>query len=727
MHSVRRLSILPPQLRRRPFPRRRLLPPLLGPCQDLSATMRFSSSPVLLLALWTLPTRRTSTVVHGFTTLAPQRHKPTCRIITRQFATVAPSSEAAASDATANDDDNDQVLARGTVVARYHGGLTAVQIEEGDVGGNSDEAADLLGKIVVLGRDAHHHHGLVVAHRPPLAFCYHRHSTLNDDEGDDGDGNALHGNGPPEGKVQILRAMSTVSSRVASLVNAFGQPLDDAEDATTTTTTTATTAANDDDGRAIFSPIPQVKEIALINAPVLTGVTMVDALAPIGRGQNMLWVTHDAATNTRPYLMDWVRQLVQNNDDDDNNSSDGKAAHPVIYAALDDDEDANGDIRQALPPQVQVVARSKSSSSSSSQDPVVRAAEGVAMAGTACALGEQHARQGKHAVVIIDTMDGHKALWDATTRVLVDVFGIDAVVQADREGGASSEMRAFYSSLIQRSAQYKAKLGGGSVTIVLVTTIPSRAAHDNDDGEGRDAHVFAPEDFDTAPAKVQERIALLVQKKIPLTQANLRKIQIPIPSVTEGKRRLVLQHVEDLISMSDGQIWMDEDLQQGAGQWPPMDPQRSVTRVGIGADTQSRADAPALRKVVEGLRLVLSQANDSLEGVSQSNLAATQKELRRQQALLLVLNQKPGSGARRLSESTALLLAASQGLLDQTVADLQASGKDDSKDAGSARIDGILEHLHGTIPDVMQAIDASLDLSVDNKGRLLETLQAHLS
>ena len=38
----------------------------------------------------------------------------------------------------------------------------------------------------------------------------------------------------------------------------------------------------------MFAPIPKVSDIALINTPLLTGITMFDALAPIGKGQNML-------------------------------------------------------------------------------------------------------------------------------------------------------------------------------------------------------------------------------------------------------------------------------------------------------------------------------------------------------------------------------------------------------------------------------------------------------
>ena len=70
-----------------------------------------------------------------------------------------------------------------------------------------------------------------------------------------------------------------------------------------------------------------------------------------------------------------------------------------------------------------------------------RAAEAITVAGTACAIAESFAKdKSQDAVVIIDNLDYHKNLWDETTRILVDIYGIDAVVAADREGGASSEL-----------------------------------------------------------------------------------------------------------------------------------------------------------------------------------------------------------------------------------------------------------------------------------------------
>ena len=76
-------------------------------------------------------------------------------------------------------------------------------------------------------------------------------------------------------------------------------------------------------------------------------------------------------------------------------------------------------------------------------------AEAVACAAVACAIAEGVAKdEGGDALVVIDDLAGHKALWEGTTKTLLDVYGEEAVVKEDVNGGASSEMSAFYSGTI---------------------------------------------------------------------------------------------------------------------------------------------------------------------------------------------------------------------------------------------------------------------------------------
>lgn len=641
-----------------------------------------------------------------------------------------------------------KAIAEGTIVTQFPGGMTAVRINEdltdaaaaadsGDSNNNnknqvrpavigvtpeflaasknSASSGDYQGKQVVFPNGST---GVVVAHRPPLIFCYSAATTASDQI------SAAAVGENDDGMVQVMDSMAkiTVSPEIHQ-VDCFGRDaiVDDDDDnkSPSTGTTTATTITNteeDDDSsssnnsleeRAIFAPIPQVAHIALINNPMLTGNTMMDTLAPVGRGQNMLLIGSDLA-QMRGLAVDFLRTQLRCTNTGDS-SIRGSGGTRCVYASTDSDREAALKRLQdaGIADEVHFVGTKQAghpkndASAVVVSDEVSRAAEAVLIASTACAIGESYALQkGMHALVVIDNIDLHKKLWDATTRVLVDVFGIDAVVKSDRDGGASSEMRSFYSTLIQRAGQYNKKRGGGSVTLLLLTSIPTAHA-DTDDV------VFQPSDFDQGSERMKERISLLVKKGIPLTASTLRKISIPIPTVSEGARRLVLQHIDDLISMSDGQVWLDETL-ASSGQQPPMDPQRSITRIGIGADTQSRADAPAIRRIAEGMRLELSQAA-SMVGTEAT--AASRKQIRRQQALLLAMHQPAGSGGRRLSESCTVLLAAKQGFLDQSIDDGALPGTKE----GDAVMKKLMEHVQSTAPDIMHEIDESLDIS--EKGR----------
>jgi F0F1-type ATP synthase alpha subunit len=546
---------------------------------------------------------------------------------------------------------------------------------------------DLIGRQVVFDNDGTT--GVVVVHRPPVIYVYTDEMKENTKTSQPSD--------TLEGTVTVLDNLFTIHVPDDALrVDCFGK-----------SETTDRSGSTKLLSRPIFSPIPQVKDIKLINKPLVTGVTMFDALAPIGKGQNMLLVGHDIQ-DMRRYVCDML--TIQAKKDTDVSAT---SSAKCIYAATGGkhEQDQVRSLLEGAGVLGDVVLVTMNGDKNDS-DEASDAAEATVVAATACAIAESLALEGgMDTFVVVDTINQHKKLWDVTTRVLVDVFGVDAVVKGDRDGGASSEMRAFFSSLIQRSAHYKQSRGGGSVTLLLLQTIPR--IH----GGNTENMIFSPDDFNGSPDKVKERISLLVQKNIPLSAATLRKIQIPIPSVEEGMRRLALQHVDDLISMSDGQIWFDERLEE-SGRRPPMDFQRSVTRIGIGADTESRADAPAMRRVVEGLRLDLSQA-ESMDG-AEIETTASQRQMRNTQAWLLAMHQPSASGARKLSESCVAMLAASTGCLNDSIDRGVKAGSED----GEMLIRNLLQHVNSVVPEAMRDIDTTLDFSQETKDVVQRAIQS---
>jgi F0F1-type ATP synthase alpha subunit len=241
--------------------------------------------------------------------------------------------------------------------------------------------------------------------------------------------------------------------------------------------------------------------------------------------------------------------------------------------------------------------------------------------------------------------------------------------------------------------------------------------------------VYNQADFENFPAKIKERVEVLVKRSIPLTATTLSKINIPIPSSEENdheqRRRLAFQHVDELISMSDGQIWLDERLlEQPNPQQPPIDPQRSVTRIGIGADTKSRADAPALAKIVEGVRLHLSQAAATAIGLDQAadvaSSVASAKQIRRQRALLLAMHQRPGQMGRRLSESCVLLLAAKEGYFDNAVENGVLGGTDPA----TKLVEELLAHVKASSASSLTQINETLDLSQDARLEIFSSISS---
>jgi F-type H+-transporting ATPase subunit alpha len=543
---------------------------------------------------------------------------------------------------------------------------------------------------------------------------------------------------------------------------------------------------NNEEGklRPIFVPIPKISDIGLIDSPLITGITAIDALTPIGKGQNMLIIGteeeeeeegNDAihrgeggglvdeknkkvrGLNKRGWMINLLRNVITNhrrssstsaNDANEVTNTKSKEMR-CFYCLTSADQKVRArvlkDISNAgIRDEVVTVLSSSSATSSSfsltSNDDCIGAAEAVAAAATACTLAEHHAlTTGGDAIVIIDDINLHKTLWDITTRELVNVYGTNSVVEADLNGGSSSEMRGYFSGLIQRAARFNTKRGGGSVTLILLSTLPNPDETDMDgnkeDNDDDATTTYDASDFDTMSEKIRTRIRLLVSAKVPLTAANLRKIKLPIPrpSPAEDRRRLALQHIEDLISMSDGQVWLDVSM---IGRSPPLDPSRSITRVGVGADTLTcRADAPALRSVVGSLRFEFQQALDlspdtlssssSLKGIAggeEDNDNA--RQVRRRDAFLLAMHQEVHEG-RKLSHECTLLLAASRGHLD----DVLAKGGKAGTSLGRDMIEGLLEYVTNETEtgEIIRSIDKTLELSLEGRDLLENAIVSYFS
>jgi len=627
---------------------------------------------------------------------------------------------------------------------------------------------DLVGRTVTLSDSTT---GIVVAHRHPVAFVLVDSPDATASDTECSISNKLvtldPSSVPPGSSVDYLgrhvavledgsvgralpKAADTATAGVSD--NAVENVMDAVAsvdigivDAQITNSVTTDGAVSGDHGRRpIFVAIPKISEIGLIDSPLVTGITAIDALTPIGKGQNMLIVgpEEDASggiVNKRGWMINLLRNVVENQkkrvseeDPLDIQPSIGGKGVRCFYGLTSGENKVRASVLGGIEKAgiqddiVTVVSTHDGGSTEDSKDDdatkKLEAAEAVAVAAAAITLGEHHAlTTGGDAVVVIDDVNLHKTLWDITTQELVQVYGVDAVVEADLNGGSSSEMRGFFSGLIQRAARYNAKKGSGSVTLLLLSTLPNPADTETDENAEEDELVFEASDFDAMAEKIKDRISMLVKANVPLTPTNLAKIQIPVPrpSAAENVKRLALQHVEDLISMSDGQVWLDGELAK-EGRSPPLDSTRSLTRVGVGADTRTcRADAPALRTVVGSLRFEFQQATDVLNssnGASSSSSAEgdTAKQVRKRDAFLLAMYQEADGEGRRLSQEVVALLAAAGGHLDGVLARGARAGTPEGKGA----LEGLLGYVEAEVPDIMASIDETLDLTLEDKEML---------
>jgi len=500
---------------------------------------------------------------------------------------------------------------------------------------------DLLGNRVRLSNGVE---GVIIAHRHPLAFVF----VPRDAELLNTQHHHHHDDKEAQSKeVEILKDVLRVT------------PDESLWQSSPPVTCQDERISSLDTGRAIFASIPTVADIACIDEPFLTGVTAVDALTPIGKGQNMLLVAEGPAANR------FIASALQ--------ATQHKAK--CVYAST-------------VPRTIDLPSSVALVTVQDSPSPIIRSAEAIFVAALACSIAEYWAQTcHEDSLVVVDTIDSMQPFWDFTTRTLLDLYGDGAIAI-----GESSEMRAFYSTLVQRAAKYNAQLGSKSMTLALLTNLPTVASSDI---------VYQASDFQQFNIKIRERVAILAKQNIPLTPAILQKLDLPIPPSNEEEiaRQKALKFVDDLMSMTDGQIWWTPDNDQP-------DVRKSVTRIGVGADTKSRADAPAMVDLVGGLRFELAQATNTM-----ATDAATLKQLKRRDAYFLAMNQAPGT-VRTLADHCIVLLSAKLGYLD---------------DAQPNVVDEMLNHVSSNSKQAVTIINDTLEMSAEAREQLERSLASFFS
>ena len=143
----------------------------------------------------------------------------------------------------------------------------------------------------------------------------------------------------------------------------------------------------------------------------------------------------------------------------------------------------------------------------------------------------------------------------------------------------------------------------------------------------------------------------------------------------------------------------------------------------MGADTNSRADAAAVRGLTGGLRFELAQAADIIQrGAADTLSAAERRQVVRRDTWFLALHQEDGD-VRSLSENVAVLLATYMGELDSVVRDGATAGSVE----GQKAVDGLIEYAKKNAEGAMEEIDETLDLGEGAREELEGAIRSYFA
>lgn len=220
------------------------------------------------------------------------------------------------------------------------------------------------------------------------------------------------------------------------VVDALGMPIDSDEPLTDTITYN------------MENPAPGIIDRQSINEPVLTGIRIVDALYPIGRGQREL-IIGDRQTGKSAIAIDAIINQKQYNDNLPNNKK-----MYCIYVAIGQKRSSVARIVRtleehgALPYTIVVAATASDPASMQYIAPY-----------TACAMGEYFRDNGMHAMIVYDDLSKHAVAYRQISLLLRRPPGREAF---------PGDIFYLHSRLLERAAKLSNEKGGGSLTALPI-------------------------------------------------------------------------------------------------------------------------------------------------------------------------------------------------------------------------------------------------------------------
>lgn len=415
------------------------------------------------------------------------------------------------------------------------------------------------------------------------------------------------------------------------------------------------------------TPTPTQKERVPLAEGLPTGVIALDTLAPVGKGQSLLFCG-PRGTGKSSMACEVLERVLST-----------RHVDQAIRFRLDESAPALDDAVQDGDSFAELVV---STEAAAEQDRALLLPSML----EAVAAAEKARDAGQHALLVLDTVEPLIDAWRQAVSWVEEVSGKGLESEL-----AQVERRGCFSNLLERAALLAPSdnRSGGSLTLLVLAETEAMAAlgagsaPSSSKSSTENAVTYEMSEFASRKQSEQDRLQRLVDRGIPLTASALKALGVALP-VREGSRggwEDEVAAMREMQSLSDGQVIFDSSAAE-RGQFPTVMPGATFSRFGLGssgaggADSQSvpslqsRRDVrpPALQAVAAHLRIELA-----LEQEARFRPASTDPQgaeimdgahSHRMRAVRAALLQ-PLRTPLRSEEMTVLLLAACSGALDQ--------------------------------------------------------------
>ena len=251
-------------------------------------------------------------------------------------------------------------------------------------------------------------------------------------------------------------------------------------------------------------------------------------------------------------------------------------------------------------------------------------------------------------------------------------------------------------------------LGGGSLTSIITFNHGDEPGSADCDGSYKTEREFSLDEFADRSTTELRRLGFLLARGVPLTVSALSKIDIKPPADSESVSSATIEreHAEEMKSLSDGHIVLSSDM-ISSGNSPPIDPRRSLTRIGIGTNNANRATdtrPPVLRRAAGPLRIEMAKDLDEL--------ANSPRLLARQYA-----PRQPLDACTGPAEQAAILYAASSGIFDRNAFESKEEHESSVEFLAGGASSPLIQALKAQKPYVLDSIRDSEDINPVRDGR----------